>query len=75
VTDEELPAELLSLAPLERLKAAGAAIEQARASMGALAKVRADAIEELRQDGWSLGRIARELGISRQQVHRLIRGG
>jgi len=41
--------------------------------MGTLAKMRADAIEELRQEGWSIGRIAKELGVSRQQVHRLAR--
>ncbi len=73
MTSGELPDDLAGLPPLDRLKAAGKAIEEARTSMGTLAKMRADAIEELRQEGWSIGRIAKELGVSRQQVHRLAR--
>jgi DNA-directed RNA polymerase specialized sigma24 family protein len=73
VTTERDLARLRRLPPAERLKAAGAAIEEARASMGKLAQIRAEAIAELRSEGWSLGRIAKELGVTRQQIHRLMR--
>jgi hypothetical protein len=54
VTTERDLERLRRLPPAERLKAAGAAIEEARASMGKLAQIRAEAIAELRREGWSL---------------------
>lgn len=58
---------------LQQLDAAARQIEEARNAMSAGAQARVDALRELKALGWSDIRIGAELGISRQQVHRLLR--
>jgi DNA invertase Pin-like site-specific DNA recombinase len=41
--------------------------------MAELAQIRAEAVAELRDDGWTFERIGQALGISRQQVYRIAR--
>lgn len=59
--------------PLTRVQMASVAMDEHRRAMSRLATIRAQALLELRQQGNSAAEIARMLGISRQQVHRLLR--
>jgi excisionase family DNA binding protein len=64
---------LARLTPLARAKAAAGLMDNHRHAMAALAAVRAGALRELRDQGMSVLDIADALGVSRQQVHRLLR--
>ena len=59
--------------PLVRLQRLNSAIDDCRVGMSRLATERARALVELRQSGRSATEIAEDLGITRQQVYRLIR--
>jgi DNA-binding MarR family transcriptional regulator len=59
--------------PLLRCQMASAAIDRYRARMSALRIVRARALMELRRQGHSAIQLAGMLGVTRQQVHRLLR--
>lgn len=70
--DDEI-AELMALAPLDRVRAASARMDLHRAAMARLGAVRGEALLALRAEGRSAIELAEELGVSRQQVHRLMR--
>ncbi len=61
------------MTPLARAEAAATLMDQHRRAIADLAAVRAAALRELRDQGMSAINIAETLGISRQQVHRLLR--
>jgi excisionase family DNA binding protein len=64
---------LAKMTPLARAEAAATLMDQHRRAIADLAAVRAAALRELRDQGMSAINIAEALGISRQQVHRLLR--
>lgn len=64
---------LAKLAPGARAKAAAALMDQHRHAMARLAAVRVAALKELQEQGVSAANIAQALGITRQQVHTLLR--
>ena len=66
-------ARLAKLTPLARAKAAAQLMDEHRQAIADLAAVRAAALRELRDQGMSAAHISEALGISRQQVHRLLR--
>lgn len=55
--------------PLARALLLGGMLEDANTLMRAVAKVRADALRELRATGLSLAQIAAQVGMTRQNVH------
>ena len=59
--------------PLLRVEKASAAMDDHRRAMSRLAVIRAQALLELRQNGQSAAELAGVLGVTRQQVHRLLR--
>ncbi|HTJ77227.1 MAG TPA: helix-turn-helix domain-containing protein [Acidimicrobiales bacterium] len=59
--------------PLVRAQRAASMMHHHRVAMSRLAAVRAQALVELRQSGRSAAGLAEDLGVSRQQVHRLLR--
>lgn len=59
--------------PLTRAQMAMAAMEERRRDMFRLANIRGHALIELRQQGHSAIELAKMLGVTRQQVHRLLR--
>ncbi len=59
--------------PLYRCQMASAAIDRCRTRMRVLRNVRARALLELRGQGNSVIELAGMLGVTRQQVHRLLR--
>lgn len=59
--------------PLVRLQKLNCAIDDCRLGMSRLSIERARALIDLRQSGRTAAEIAEDLGITRQQVHRLIR--
>lgn len=65
---------LVELPPFERAKAAADAMDACRAAMGMLAVVRRKALQRLVDEGASVAEVAAKLQITRQQVHRLIKG-
>jgi excisionase family DNA binding protein len=66
-------ARLAKMTPLARAKAAADLMDEHRHAIADLAAVRAAALRELRDQGMSAINISEALGISRQQVHRLLR--
>jgi hypothetical protein len=62
---------LLELPPLERAEAAARLMDAYRSAISRIATLREQALVEARFDGVSAAAIAHELGITRQQVHRL----
>ncbi len=65
--------KLAGMTPLARAKAAAALMDDHRQAIAQLAALRSVALRELRDQGMSALDIAEALGISRQQVHRLLR--
>lgn len=65
--------ELAALNPLERAQRAGTLLEAHRTRVGQLAKVRTEAVNEARKT-MRIPDIAQALGVSRQQVYRVLRG-
>lgn len=59
--------------PLLRCQMASGAIDRCRVRMTVLKNVRARALLELRQQGNTAIELAAMLGVTRQQVHRLLR--
>lgn len=59
--------------PLLRCQMASAAIDRCRTRMGVLKIIRARALLELRAQGHSAIDLAGMLGVTRQQIHRLLR--
>lgn len=59
--------------PLLRCQMASAAIDRCRTKMSVLKIIRARALMELRGQGKSVVELAGLLGVTRQQVHRLLR--
>lgn len=59
--------------PLERARMAASRIHEHRVAMSRLATIRAQALLELQRQGHTVVDVARILGITRQQVHRLLR--
>lgn len=59
--------------PALRIQKASAAMDDHRRAMSRLATLRAQALLELRRNGHSAAEIARMLGVTRQQVHRILR--
>lgn len=57
--------------PATRLKRATTETERLRAELVALAAVRAGAVRELREAGWSLSEIGDLIGVSRARVGQL----
>ena len=66
-------ARLAKMTPLARAKAAAELMDEHRQAIADLAAIRAGALRELRDQGMSAINISEALGISRQQVHRLLR--
>jgi DNA-directed RNA polymerase specialized sigma24 family protein len=70
---DEIP-RLLNVPDLVvRAQMASAAMDDHRRAMFRLAGVRGQALLELRRSGHSAAELARMLGVTRQQVHRLLR--
>jgi DNA-directed RNA polymerase specialized sigma24 family protein len=65
--------DLSKLPPAERVQAAEDAVARLRAEMSRLWEIRRDAIRELRAHGMSAAEIGEELGITRQNIHRMLR--
>jgi hypothetical protein len=65
--------KLAKFSPLDRVFEASAMMDEARRRMGWLAHYRALAVAELRAAGIRVDRIAEQLRVSRQTVHRLLR--
>lgn len=59
--------------PLLRCQMASAAIDRCRTRMNVLKTIRARALLDLRNVGFSAIELAGMLGVTRQQVHRLLR--
>lgn len=64
---------LAKMAPLARATEAAHLMDEHRNAISRLAAARAGALRELRDSGLSVINIAEALGISRQQVHRVLR--
>jgi transcriptional regulator of acetoin/glycerol metabolism len=62
--------KLKRLAPVERYKQAGEAIERHRHAMSACAKVRAEAVRELQRTGANMADLAKLLGVNRTSLYR-----
>lgn len=60
--------------PIERLRRLATIVEATDALEAKVRIYRSDAVRELRRRGWTLQRIADELGISHQRVHQLEAG-
>lgn len=58
---------------LARVQLASAAMDKHRVAMFRLANIRGQALLELRAQGRSAADLADQLGVTRQQVHRLLR--
>lgn len=65
--------ELGKLPPIERAVRAKEFMDQARDDMAVLSEIRAEALGELYQTGTSVADIAKQLGVSRQQINRTLR--
>ena len=63
--------QLHKLEPLARIYTAGERMEAHRQAIGTLARIRGEAVQQLRDGGMSAAEIARRLDVTRQQVHRL----
>ncbi len=66
---------LLELDPVERAKQAARLMDEHRAAISELAVIRSDALAEARRGGLSTADMAKRLGVTRQQVHRLLGEG
>lgn len=77
IPEEELSAvefrQLMKRCPIERAKLAISLLDGSRRRITRLSAIRVQALEQLRAEGWTLQQIADELGVSRQQVHRLLK--
>jgi len=69
----DLNAHLEELPPRDRALGAVTLMDDLRSQLELVSRVRTAAIMELRAEGLSVSSIAMELGISRQQVHKLLR--
>jgi signal transduction histidine kinase len=59
--------------PLTRMQMAASAMDDHRAAINRLAIMRGQALQELRASGRTAAELADDLGVTRQQVHRLLR--
>lgn len=66
-------AEYVTLPALEQAQVYAAEMEQHRQAIHHLSRLRHHALSEARQQGHSVIDIANTLGVSRQQIHRLLR--
>lgn len=61
--------------PVERFKTATSAVETARTTfMTGARQIRQEAVQQLRNDGMTLGEISTLLGIDRTRLHQISRG-
>jgi hypothetical protein len=60
--------------PLTRIRGVGAILTTLETERLNLARLRAAAVRQLRVEGWSLGRIAQESGLSKARVAQIVRG-
>lgn len=65
----------MTLPALEQAEAYANEMEQHRRAIHDLAQLRHQALTEARRQGLSVIQIAQTLGVSRQQIHRLLREG
>jgi len=68
---EELESLTAITSPRERAERAGVVIEVLRQAVADVARERSAAFRELRESGWTLGRIARVYGLSRSRAQQL----
>lgn len=71
-TDKAIDA-LAKLPPLQRLTEAVALMNEHRAAIGRLARIRASAVRELTASGMSVAAVAKAVGVTRQEIYRLLR--
>ncbi len=74
MTPPDLYFTLMDLPPLERARAAAKTMDEYRAAIGMLAGVRRKALRQLIDEGASVADLAARLQVTRQQVHRLVKG-
>lgn len=60
--------------PLDRVRLATVYMDGHRAAIGRLATIRGETLRDLRASGYSALELAAQLGVTRQQIYRLLRG-
>lgn len=71
--DKNLTTMLQQLPPLQRLTEAVSMMDRHRAAIGELARIRAAAARELVDGGMSVIAIADAVGVTRQEIYRLLK--
>ncbi len=67
--------ELLDLDPVQRVQVCAELMDEHRDAISRLSEIRAQAVLEARSAGASSRELAEQLGVSRQQIHRLLPDG